>query len=783
MTAGTRLIVDGQIFQTAAKDRGMGRYSACMLRALATVKEYNSIEVVISKNAPDAKEDERWLKDSFNNVTVTQLDLFRTENHKIEDAFKQNEGVLADHIGKQPQKSDFLILSLFQEPVVSVFPSGVRKLLLFYDLVPYLYHNRYETSIPFKNYLKRFKYLFEADQIFTISQTVADDLKIYLGMPESRLTCIDGAAIPSASKEVKPELAIPEDFILMPTSDDIRKNNLKAVLGFEEFRITENSNCKLVITSHISPEEQAHLGAFSDNLVFTGNLSDGELDWLYRHCEAVLFVPEYEGLGLPVLEAVEAGKQIVCSSISVFKEMSDDAFCYCDHEDVSSIARAIGKALSSTSPKTAYGAVKRHYTWPKTAKRFEAGLNKTGRKETPEKLKIAVFVPVPHGLSAVGKVVAESHAVMSEYFEIDYFAEPGLSDAQVRPNFLQYVAPMYPAHSFGAKAYQDYEAVIYHIGNGNYHMNSIKNALYLPGYAIIHDTNIQEAYRVLEETGIMAPARLELEAKLDNNNGGRTFRLTSILNRQLGILTHSDYAMQAARSVTRNEIPIVKANLPTAIASQPAVKRSGKVTIGLAGIIADIKGVDIIESLAKDPNFKDCIFMVFGFSFTAKETINRLNSYDNMSVITDLTDFEFHSNLDRLDIFVNYRHGYNGETSLSTIEAMRGGVAVVVKNIGWYGELPDDVVIKVDDVSEITGTLKTLTKSRDEIKLIGAKAKEHIKSKFSHEQYVLKLRDLISEARQSKSNPNGDLAKKISSGKVKTRRQYVNLLGSVPSNE
>lgn len=370
------LLIDGQVFQTEARDRGMGRYSASLVKSLLAQNHYKTVKLVINMNLRADLMEDKGLRKMLRGIDIVKLSLKDTTKTKIEAATVHNKLEINHYINSISSENcdiDYLILSPFQEPVVSVFPDGVRKTLIFYDLIPYLYHLRYQASMQFDNYLKRFSLLFEADRLLTISQSVRDDLMMYLGIQKNRIVSIDGAAIKSDNKSQKPKgVVLPANYILMPTSDDPRKNNLRAVMGFEEFRSSQSDNYKLVITSNIHKSERDRLNAQSKNLLFTGKVKDAELDWLYTKCQAVLFVPESEGLGLPILEAVLNNKRVICSSISVFKEISIDAFYYCDHENHHSIANSIIQALGADDrsvPKTKYKSILRHYNWVQTAKR------------------------------------------------------------------------------------------------------------------------------------------------------------------------------------------------------------------------------------------------------------------------------------------------------------------------------------------------------------------------------------------------------------------------------
>lgn len=744
------LVVDGQIFQSAARDRGMGRYSEYLLSAILRESTYKTVYVVFAKKPHAAGISNKGLEHLFDGVTVAYLDLSSTAKQSIASATNHNKKSINEFIQKlpfDPASIDFLIPSLFQEPIVSVFPDKTKNFVIFYDLIPYLYYDRYADKMPFDNYLKRFRQLFEADNILTISQAVRDDLAVYLGIPYTRTSVIDGAAIRSVKKPVSPPgMQLHEKFILMPTSDDPRKNNLRAVLGFEQFNARASEDYKLVITSKIHRTERDRLKSFSKNIVFTGNIQEDELDWLYERAEAVLFVPESEGLGLPILEAVHVDKRVICSSLDVFKEISSDAFYYCDHRDQYSIAAAIEAALSNINKgvsKAKYRQILKHYSWGATAKRALVAMAETSKRNSGDKPKIAVFTPTPSGFSAIGKVVAESHAVLDDYFDVDYYVENGLVDTFTRPDYLKYVAKCHSADTFSLKSYAQYDAVFYHIGNSDYHLQSIANSLYLPGYAILHDTNITDAYRVMVKEGMISQDRKDLEERLTVAGGLKFSKsLTSVVTNQLGIMTHSKYATAAAKEIS-DKVIAMTVDLATQAPQVIPERTYDHLRLGMAGIIADIKGIEIIERLAKDVKYQNHTIDVFGYNYASADTIERLQSYDNIDISTSLTDYDFVNNMKQLDVFVNYRMAYQGETSLSTLEAMRQGVVVVVRDIGWYAELPDDVVVKVDNQEELIKKLNMLVANPQKMRKIASAAVEYVREHHGHEQYAEGMRSLM----------------------------------------
>jgi glycosyltransferase involved in cell wall biosynthesis len=90
-----------------------------------------------------------------------------------------------------------------------------------------------------------------------------------------------------------------------------------------------DSSMQLVLIGISGPEtgliqrtiERAGLGR---NVCLMEGLSDAQLQWCYRNCEAVLAPSKIEGFGLPVVEALLAGCPVVCSDIPAFRELGGD---------------------------------------------------------------------------------------------------------------------------------------------------------------------------------------------------------------------------------------------------------------------------------------------------------------------------------------------------------------------------------------------------------------------------------------------------------------------------
>jgi glycosyltransferase involved in cell wall biosynthesis len=87
--------------------------------------------------------------------------------------------------------------------------------------------------------------------------------------------------------------------------------------------------------------------SISEDIVFPGFVSEGQLRWLYEHAAAYVFPSLSEGFGLPGLEAMAHGCPVVSSSATCLPEVYGDAAEYFDPISVEDIAKSIKKVVTS----------------------------------------------------------------------------------------------------------------------------------------------------------------------------------------------------------------------------------------------------------------------------------------------------------------------------------------------------------------------------------------------------------------------------------------------------
>lgn len=505
------LIIDGQLLQTSAWYRGMGKYTLQVMRGLSEIaKKDLHISVILNGNLNLDADRLATIKALCPNISQILIELpipvKSDESERAEEYKKQLESLIETNFSNGDNY--YLMTSLFTFDYFAEFPENCHKSLLFYDLTPFLFWKDLGGYFPPELYFARFQSILAADNIFSISETTRKDVISCLGIDPNKITNINGGFTKVSELSNKPKtFNVPNNYVLFPTGDLPHKNNDLAVEGFEKYCKISKEDIKLLITSSFSDVSKLQLQTISNNIIFTDNVSDEELEWLYENSQAVLFASNYEGLGMPILDAVANNKPIIASKISVFKEMSTRAFYFFDPKNSNSLSLSIKEALNHNTFNLRaeyYRPILDKYTWSNTCESMVRVLNNTNAssatetgKEIASKPRIAVACLHPGIAQQAGRIAESLHLSLSKMFEIDYFFDAnGYHYTEMeRPTFLDFVtsAKTFDITKLSLYTYVDYRCILYLLDNTSIPSRVAQKAVVLPGIAVCSfESNINE---------------------------------------------------------------------------------------------------------------------------------------------------------------------------------------------------------------------------------------------------------------------------------------------------
>lgn len=116
------------------------------------------------------------------------------------------------------------------------------------------------------------------------------------------------------------------------------KNFDKAVRAVREVK-----ELQLVIVGGgaITADERRLLSNMIDRVVVLGSIASQDLNYLYNKAHCLLYPSEYEGFGLPVLEAMKAGCPVIALDKSSIPEVAQDAALLLASSDTDLIVESI----------------------------------------------------------------------------------------------------------------------------------------------------------------------------------------------------------------------------------------------------------------------------------------------------------------------------------------------------------------------------------------------------------------------------------------------------------
>lgn len=581
MSSAKTIIVDGQMWQTNAYFRGMGGFAFGLLRAFMAASPDTRLLVVLNKHMQCDQERQDGIRSWLPEAQIYLLDLPFEPAPGAEE--QRAVATLDAFVQAQTNGEDvyYFIPALFMFQYCAVFPTNVRKLLLFHDLMPLIYRQELGKYFPAHLYFPRFRTIFEADVVLANSQTTANDLLQYLGVDPQRVVTIDGSLNEriAASDAAHQERAIisrlqlnSQPYILLPTGGLENKNNIRAAQAFQMLRRTASPPLKLVVTSFFDDQSQRELRLITDDIIFTNNITNEELSALYANATAVLMPSLYEGLGLPVLEAVAHNKPVACSDVPVFQEIPHfrDALYAFDPYDIEDMAEALLRAVAGAGfaqKREHYPSIMQKYNWERSAGLFADALALPvyGDRKPPKK-RIAVTCPDPRKNNDVAVFAQRMYGYGLQHgVEFVYFIDPGGDDevgATVLADYIRATALCYDVRDIYQKLAQEkFDGVVHFLSGDARFGHALRAALSVPGYVYVGSEGYLPTIEAMAAAQVISPAQFDTEQQLYAlAHKKRAFQTPSVLATAKGVIAerHVQKQVQKALDLCGNRAEVLE---------------------------------------------------------------------------------------------------------------------------------------------------------------------------------------------------------------------------------
>lgn len=406
-----RVVVDLQSCQSGSQNGGIGRYSLALLKAM--VKGAPGWEFIILLN-DNFSQSANQIRDELRSlVAPSNIVHFKVPpgcasincNHELTKAAEIIREKFICDLNPDVLHVTSLIEGLHDDIVTSVgvLPEGPPTAVTLYDLIPLKQPKLYLTDLRGRaHYFAKIRYLKNASSLLAISQFSADEAAAELPSFDGMIVNIKaGVDARFRKQELSPEITIlrakyniNRRIVLYTASFDPRKNQTGLIRAFAALRPHVRSRYQLVFIGHSSPQTFENLTALAlsvglarDDVRFLGRVPDDELVQFYNICDLFVFPPKWEGLGLPVLEAMACGAPVIGSDSTSISEVVGCKEALFDPNDTASIALKLEQALTDRSYRSelrAHGLQHvKGYTWERTAARALEALKATVARSRP----------------------------------------------------------------------------------------------------------------------------------------------------------------------------------------------------------------------------------------------------------------------------------------------------------------------------------------------------------------------------------------------------------------
>jgi len=242
--------------------------------------------------------------------------------------------------------------------------------------LPWLVRSYYRFFFP--------RFAAAAARVATVSDYSRQDLVRTFGLEAGRVDVVlNGASAsfaplgPAEREQARAEFAQGQGYFVFVGSLHPRKNVEGMLEAFERFKSESPTPAKLVVVGR----EMFKTGGIGRllgrmrhraDVLFTGRLEPDRLRLALGGAEALVFVPFFEGFGIPLLEAMQAGVPVLSSDRTSLPEVAGGAALLVPPDDIGAIARGMAalwhdKALAARLVARGLRRAQ-DFSWDKTAR-------------------------------------------------------------------------------------------------------------------------------------------------------------------------------------------------------------------------------------------------------------------------------------------------------------------------------------------------------------------------------------------------------------------------------
>jgi glycosyltransferase involved in cell wall biosynthesis len=311
---------------------GVGNYAYYLYRHLIKISEYGTYFVSWDKELFDIT---YYLLNNFSLNWLYYMIKLKLLAKKLRNdsslAHITNSGYLASIIPEVKRKSDFIVITV-------------------HDLIPFVVpRSTYDSALR-----KAFLNIAYADRIIVVSKNTKRDLLRFIDVDPRKVRIIHHGVDhelfkPRDKLEARRRLGLPLDrpIILNVGSEEPRKNIPTLIKAFG-ILVKDIPNAVLIrVGSPTNAIKKLICSQGLEGKIVYLRPTDEDLSLLYNASDVFVFPSYYEGLGLPLLEAMASGCPVIAGNRSAIPEAVGDGGILLDPFDVDGFAYWMHEVLSN----------------------------------------------------------------------------------------------------------------------------------------------------------------------------------------------------------------------------------------------------------------------------------------------------------------------------------------------------------------------------------------------------------------------------------------------------
>lgn len=198
-----------------------------------------------------------------------------------------------------------------------------------------------------------------ARRIIAISSSTRNDLMRLFNVPQDKIDVVLPGiepnflsnGDPNAVERIRAARNLPEHFVLFLGTREPRKNIPTLIRAFARVKRTLSVPHRLVIAGGRGWKDEAIQSTIiecglENEVSLPGFVPPEELPYWYRAADAFVYPSQYEGFGLPALEALASGTPVITSDVSALPEAVGDAAIRVDPTNPDELANALTRVLT-----------------------------------------------------------------------------------------------------------------------------------------------------------------------------------------------------------------------------------------------------------------------------------------------------------------------------------------------------------------------------------------------------------------------------------------------------